>query len=76
MIKSCKCVGIRKGKLKDGRHCSTLYFDVTDCVPEEDRVGKYFSQYFIPKDIPHNVVGADVICSVDNFKVCVTDIEL
>lgn len=76
MIKACKCVGIRKGKLKDGRVCSTLYFNVTACIPENDRVGEYFSHIFLSKDIPNSVVGCDIICSVDNFKCIVTDIEL
>ena len=75
MIKSLPCIGIQYGKSKTGNQFSKVWIDVTSCIPENDRIGVYSSTAFYNGVLPRNVVGKDVLCSVDRFGK-VTDIDI
>lgn len=75
MISNLTVVGINKGKTKAGKDFSKLYFDVTDNVKSDKKRGHLYSEFFIFEDVPVDVVGAELLCSVDIFG-RITDIEL
>lgn len=75
MIKSLPCIGIQYGKSKSGNPFTKVWIDVTDCFPETERIGVYSSTAFYIGHLPRDVVGNDVLCSVDRFGK-VTDIDI
>ena len=75
MIKSLPCIGIQYGKSKSGNSFTKVWIDVTDCIPENNRIGVYSSTAFYSGILPRDVVGNDVLCSVDRFGK-VTDIDI
>lgn len=75
MIKSLPCIGLRYGKSKAGKPFTNVWVDVTECIPENERIGSYSSVAFYNGFLPRDVLGKDVICSVDRFG-RVTDIDI
>lgn len=79
MITKVKCVGIKRGvsKKQNNKPFATLYFDVTNICKdnESDFAGSVISQHFKWGRINDSVVGADMLCSVDDFG-NVTDVQL
>ena len=67
MIKSLPCIGIQYGKTKSGNFFSKVWIDVTDCFSENDRIGVYSSTAFYNGTLPRDIVGKDILCSVDRF---------
>lgn len=76
MIKSCKCIGLRKGSTKDNKPFARVYIDVTDCVPynEKTTFGTFVESFPIWDNVSNDIVGRDILCSVDRYGK-VLDIE-
>lgn len=66
MIKVLPCLGIKHGK-KNGKDYSIVWVDVTECIPDEDAVGQFVSDCYIPAFVPNHLVGTNIACSVDRF---------
>ena len=75
MIKSLPCIGIQYGKSKADRNFTKVWIDVTECIPENERIGVYSSTAFFNGILSRDVVGSQLLCCVDRYG-RVTDIDI
>ena len=69
MIKNCMCIGVRNGVTKDNKPFARVYVDVSPCVPYDDKTtfGSFVENIAVWDNVNPNIVGKEILCSVDKF---------
>ncbi len=67
MIIKATVIGMKYGVSKEKKEYTTLCVDVTDTIPENERVGMICAKTAVWGKHPKELLGSEVLCSVDEY---------